>query len=415
MSKTKDFFNSLPAKSIKILKSDGAKKTYSSLFCILVSLIIGIIFLLCMDAPRAFPEFINMISGGMTFGGINFFAILAKTAPLLCCGLSIVFANKSGMFNIGVAGQYTIGVFASLMFALQFNMSWIVCMLFAMIFGAIWAIIPGILKAYCNVSEVLSGIMLNWVALFFTNYSFQTYLSDCVNGAEGAKTFTLFSKNPSALLPDIGLRASTNNYFSIGIFIALIAAVVIWFLLSKTTFGFQVKGSGLNKEATKYAGMKGNRNIIVSMAISGCLAGLGASLYYLAGLEQWSVQASSALPGLPWNGIVVAFVGQLSPIGTIFASIFVTLISHGSRFMLQTSFPAEISDLVTGLIVYLSGLSNLAIILLNKYVFSKKKVSKKDCEMFFNNKNDDVNSNDSTNIISKENENISKEEKTEDK
>ena len=372
MEKTKKFFTELPKRTLNLLKSQGAFKTYSSIICIVISLFIGIIFLLCMDPANALPEFGNLITGGLKFGSANFFAILAKTAPLLCCGLSIVFANKTGMFNIGVAGQYTIGILGSLMFALQFNSPWYVCILMAMVFGAIWAALPGLLKAFCNVSEVISGIMLNWIALFFTNYSFQTYLNGCVDITQGSKTYDLDKINLGAKIPDLGLSSSTGGYFTIAIFIALIAAIIVWFIMSKTTLGFQLKASGLNKDATKYAGIKEKRNIIISMAISGSLAALGASLYYLAGLEEWSVQASTALPQVPWNGIVVAFVGQLSPIGAIFASIFTTLISHGSRFMLQTSFPAEIGDFITGLIVYLSGLTNLAVILVNKYLAKRK-------------------------------------------
>lgn len=372
MKKTNFSWKELGTRSVTVLKSQPALKTYSSLLCIFVSLIIGLIFLLTMDAANAFSEFINMLTGGLQYGSSNFFAILAKTAPLLCCGLSIVFANKTGMFNIGVAGQYTIGILGSLMFALQFNCPWYVCILMAIVFGAIWASIPGLLKAFCNVNEVISGIMLNWIALFFTNYSFQTYLNGCVDISKGSKTFALAMKNPSALIPDFGLGSSTGGYFTISIFIAILAAILVWFIMSHTTLGFQLKASGLNKHATKYAGIKEKRNIIISMAISGALAALGASLFYLAGLEEWSVQASSALPQVPWNGIVVAFVGQLSPIGTIFASVFTTLISHGARFMLQTSFPAEIGDFITGLIVYLSGLTNLAVILVNKYLRNKK-------------------------------------------
>lgn len=358
---------------LKVLfSSDGAIKLYSSLGCILVSLLIGFIIMVAIDPKYAASEFRNLITGGMLFGSASFYAILANTAPLLCCGLSIVFANKTGMFNIGVAGQYTIGIFASLMFAIQFNCPWYVCILMAMVFGAIWAGIPGLLKAYLNVSEVLSGIMLNWVALFFTNYSFQTYLASCVNVRDGMKTFKLPSVNLSALIPDFGLKSSTGGYFTISIFIAIIAAIVIAFILRKTTLGYQLKASGLNKNATRYAGIKDKRNIVISLAISGALAGLGASLYYLADLEQYSVQASSALPQLPWNGIIVAFLGQLSPVGTIFATLFTSLITQGSTFMLQTSFPAEIGNIITGVVVYLSGLTSLLIILANKYIFKKK-------------------------------------------
>lgn len=366
-------YKELPGKVKLLFTSDGAIKLYSSLGCIIVSLIIGLIILVGIDPQNAFPEFLNLITGGMTFGSTSFFAILANAAPLLCCGLSIVFANKTGMFNIGVAGQYVIGIFGGLLFALQFGSPWYVCLLMAMIFGAVWGMIPGLLKAYFNVSEVLSGIMLNWIALFFTNYSFQTYLSSCVNIRDGSKTFKLAEANPSALLPDWNLRSSTGGYFSIAIIIAIIAALLIAFIIRKTTLGYQLKASGLNKEATRYAGIKDKRNIVISLAISGALAGLGASLYYLADLEQYSVQASSSLPQLPWNGIIVGFLGQLSPLGTIFATLFTSLITQGSRFMLQQSFPAEIANIITGIIVYGSGLTTFLIYVANKYWFKNKK------------------------------------------
>lgn len=365
--KTYDY-KSLPSKTKVAATSNSAIKLYASLACIVISILIGFIVLLFMDANHAAREFRTMLLGGINYGNAHFFNILANAAPLLCCGLSIVFANKTGMFNIGVAGQYTIGILGSLMFALQFNMPWYVCLLMAMVFGAIWGAIPGLLKAYLNVSEVLSGIMLNWIALFFTNYSFQTYLSDSVNAAQGMKTYEIASKNPSALLPQLG----NYSYFTIAIFIAIIAAILIAFILKKTTLGFQLKASGLNKDATKYAGMNEKRNVIVSLAVSGALAGLGAALFYLAGLEQYDVQASSALKQLPWNGIVVAFVGQLSPIGTIFATIFTSWITHGAKMMLQTSYPYEIADIITSVIVYLSGLTSLIVILVNKYIFKNK-------------------------------------------
>ena len=128
----------------------------------------------------------------------------------------------------------------------------------------------------------------------------------------------------------------------------------------------------MNRHATRYAGMNDKASIMSSMAISGALAGLGAALYYLSGIEEWSVQASSALPALPWNGIVVAFIGQLSPIACIFTAIFTTMLSVGARAMTQTIFPAEIADLITGIVVYLSGLTNLFFMLLTKYVFERE-------------------------------------------
>lgn len=405
-------YNKLPEKAKIKFTSDGAIKLYCSLGCVLISLIIGLIMLIAIDPVNAFPEFLNLIAGGMTFGSTSFFAILANAAPLLCCGLSIVFANKTGMFNIGVAGQYVIGIFGTLLFALQFNCPWYVCLFMAMVFGSVWGMIPGLLKAHFNVSEVLSGIMLNWIALFFTNYSFQTYLSSCVNIRDGSKTFKLAEANPSALLPDWNLKSATGGYFTISIFIAIIAALIVAFIIKKTTLGYQLKASGLNKDATRYAGIKDKRNIVISLAISGALAGLGASLFYLADLEQYSVQASSSLPQLPWNGIVVGFLGQLSPIGTIFATLFTALITQGSRFMLQQSFPAEIANIITGIIVYGSGLTTFLIYIVNKYWFKNKVVVNEDSNQTASIQNQEVIVSSDSNAIC---ENVANKENIDDK
>ena len=115
------------------------------------------------------------------------------------------------------------------------------------------------------------------------------------------------------------------------------------------------------------------------MAIAGALAGLGGALYYLAGLEQWSVQASSALPGVPWNGIVVAFIAQLNPIAAVFVSIFISFVKQGSVAMSQSIFPAEFGDLITGIIVYLSGLSSIIMMFISN-LKKKKELDKKGVE-----------------------------------
>lgn len=370
LSKPK-FFSKAGLKAF--ISKPGTLSLLASLGCILAGLLIGLIILICMNPSLAFTDFGKMITGNIFASPRpiknvqTFFTILAKSAPLMCCGLSIIFAQKSGMFNIGVAGQYVMGAFGALMFALQFKAPWYVCLLMAGIFGAIWGILPGLFKAFFNVNEVISGIMLNWIALFFMNYSFQTYLSGCVDGQQGAKTYVIDRINPSGKLPGLGLKNTLGANFSIAILLAVIFALLCWFIIKKTTLGYQLRASGYNKDAAKYAGMNEKRNIIISLGISGALAGMGAALYYLAGIEQWSVQLSNSLPNMPWNGIITAFVAQNNPIGVIFSSLFITIIAHGSGFMTQTVFPFEISNLITGIIVYFCGLSSFIVGLIIKY------------------------------------------------
>ena len=349
---------------MKKIKSPNTMKALASLITIVISLLISLIVFICISAEDAFYEFSVLVTGGLTYFGLSgLLDILANAAPLICCGLCILFAFKTGLFNIGAAGQYVMGSFAALLFALQFGCPWYISLIMAIIFGALWGVLPALLKAFCKVSEVISGIMLNWISLYFVNHSFKTYLKKCVDIQQGGKTYTITG---NAKLPDLGLSNYISSNFTIAIIIAILMVVIIWIILEKTTLGYQIKASGLNNHATRYAGMNDKANLIITMAIAGALAGLGGALFYLSGLEQWSVQASTALPGVPWDGIVVAFIAQLNPIAAIFVSIFISFISQGSVAMSQSIFPAEFGDLITGIIVYLSGLTSIIIMLIQK-------------------------------------------------
>lgn len=374
MEKIKSFFSNLRANFIPALKSSKAKSLYASLICIAVGLLIGLIFMICVSPGDAFLEFPSLISGGLSVlpKAKVFFSILEKTAPLIVCGLGISFAYKTGIFNIGGAGQYVMGAFGSLLSTLVFGWPWFLSILMGILFGAIWGGLVAVLKIFFNVNEVLSGIMLNWISLFFVNYSFNTYLkSSCVDTTLGNKTYAL---SEAQMIPSIGDATAS---LSISIFIALIFAIAIFVILNYTKLGYELKATGLNKDATRYAGMNDKKNAIVTMAISGGLAGLGGALYFISGQEQWNIGNSSALPSMPWNGIVVAFIAQNNPIGIIFASLFTSMLSSGGKYLTQTIYPAEIANLITGIIVYASGLTAIIKILIDKIIINRKKNGKK--------------------------------------
>lgn len=361
--RNKTFKSSFSSKMKKTFTGNGACKAYSSIACVLIGLLIGFLIMVCLSPADAVYDFGMMITGGLKYYELEGFGnILATMAPLLCCGVGIIFAYKTGIFNIGAAGQYVLGSFGAIVFALQFHLPWYVCILMAMVFGAIWGVIPALLKVFCNVNEVISGIMLNWIGLFFVNYSYQTYLSELVDPANSFKTKVISTMSPSSVLPNFGANAEViGKTFSCAFLIAIIVAVVAFILMERTTFGYQLKASGYNRHATKYAGINAKKNAIITMAISGAIIGLGAALYYLAGVEEWSAQISTVLPQVPWNGIIVGFIAQLNPIGAIFASGFLSLISVGSTATSQSVFPKEISDLITAVIVYLSGLTAITL------------------------------------------------------
>ena len=339
-----------------ILKNDGVQSLLASLICILLGLLIGFIVLLFINPSGAGEAITAVIKNFLNYSKAATQAkylgnTLVKTAPLLMCALSILFAYKVGLFNIGAAGQYCAGVALSLYAALAWGWGWLPCMLLAMLGGMVLGAISGLLKSYCNVNEVISGIMLNWIVLYLTNM-----LLTNVKEATSPYTFVLAHKNPSAILPSLGIGSLFNNngYVGLALPLSVLAAVAVWVVLEKTRFGYELRATGNNKNAAKYCGMAEKRNIILTLVISGALAGLGAAMLYLTGYEQWQCSTSS-VPGMGFNGIAAAFLGGLNPFGTILASFFIQHITAGGAYVDKSMYCAQISDLISSLIIYLCG------------------------------------------------------------
>ncbi len=280
---------------------------------------------------------------------------IADAAPLIMTGLSVAFAFMTGLFNIGAAGQYTVGAFGALLFSLVLKCPWYVCVLAAIVFGAIWGSIPGIFKAYFNVNEVITSIMFNWIGLYAVNTIMYGGGNSPMFSTNDSKTFRLDVVSPQSKLPD--LSGLGSNYFvqpaTIAIFLAIIVAIVLWILLNKTTFGYELKACGYSKTAARYAGINEKRNIILSMTIAGALAGLGGALYCLSGSVQWNPQDSTALPAVGFNGISVALLASSNPIGSIFSAMFISHITIGGTKMDQSIFPKEVASIISGVIIYL--------------------------------------------------------------
>ena len=339
-----------------LLKSDAVQSLIASFLCIILGLLIGFIVLLFINPTGAWDAIVAVMKNFLTYSRANlqmknFGNTLVKTAPLLMCALSVLFAYKVGLFNIGAAGQYVAGVCASIYAALAWGWGWFPCMILAIVFGAALGAVVGLLKAYCNVNEVISGIMLNWIGLYLTNM-----LLTKVKESTSPYTLHIKSAAPQALLPGLGLGALFNNnqYVTIAIPLAIIAAIVILVVLEKTKFGYELKATGNNKNAAKYAGMAEKRNIILTLVIAGGLAGLGGAMLYLTDIERWSVTQTS-VPGMGFNGIAATFLGGLNPIGTIFSSFFIQHITDGGPNVDTTYYCAQISDLISSIIIYLCG------------------------------------------------------------
>ena len=339
-----------------ILKNNGVQSLLASLVCVILGLLIGYIVLLFINPDGAGEAITDVMKNFLTYSKpetqVKYLGnTLVKTAPLLMCSLSILFAYKVGLFNIGAAGQYCIGVALSLYAALAWGWSWLPCMLLAMLGGALLGAISGLLKSYCNVNEVISGIMLNWIVLYLTNMLLTQVKEDT-----SPYTFVLSHKNASAILPSLGLGAlfNDNKYVGLALPLSVVIAILVWVVLEKTRFGYELRATGNNKNAAKYCGMAEKRNIILTLAISGMLAGLGAAMLYLTGYEQWQCSTSS-VPGMGFSGIAAAFLGGLHPIGTILASFFIQHITAGGAYVDKTMYCAQVSDLIAAVIIYLCG------------------------------------------------------------
>lgn len=340
----------------RILKNNAVQSLLASLACIIFGLLIGYIVLLFINPAGAWDAILTVIKNFFYYpskpAALKYFgSTLVKTVPLMLCGLSVLFAYKVGLFNIGAAGQYVAGAGAALYLALALNQPWYVCIIGAMLAGAMLGAISGALKSYCNVNEVISCIMLNWISLYVVNMILTT-----VKETTSPYTFTLASTNPAALIPSLGLGKlfSNNQYVTIALPIAILVSIFIWIVLEKTRFGYELRATGNNKNAAKYCGMNEKRNIILTMVIAGALAGLGAALLFLTGFEQWQCSQSS-VPTMGFNGIAAAFLGGLNPIGNIFSSYFIQHITNGGAYVDKTMYCAQISDLISAIIIYLCG------------------------------------------------------------
>ena len=288
----------------------GLSSILASVICIAIGLAVGYLLLMLLAwlalnqevaegirASYTFDDliqivndtgFMRMIEGGFyegaNLGGMGVRREIVETAPLIMTGLSVAFAFKTGLFNIGAAGQFTLGAYGALYSALILQLPWWACLLIATLCGALWGAIPGIFKAFLNVNEVITSIMVNWIGLYGVNTLMYQKGQGAMYNLKTTKTWTIATKNPDGLIPTFNIKnGDGTDYFmevfglpSIAIFIAIAVAILIWFIISKTTFGYELKACGHNKDAAKYAGINEKKNIILSMVIAGALAGLGA-------------------------------------------------------------------------------------------------------------------------------------------
>ncbi|MDD4839870.1 MAG: ABC transporter permease [Clostridia bacterium] len=339
------------------LDKPGFHSLTASVLSIVIGLIFGYLLLVFLKSGKSTNGIIKILVTGFS-NPAKFAKVLYQAAPLILTGLSVAFAFKTGLFNIGATGQYTVGAMFALIGALVWQLPWWACILLAFAGGAIWGAIPGIFKALLNVNEVITSIMFNWIGLFVVNLTITNIpemLANFYGGSIADRTANLESVNTGAIIPKWGLdNLLGSNYMNIGIFIAILVSIIIYIILNKTTFGYELKACGLNRNASKYAGINAKRNIILSMTIAGALAGIGGGLYYLSGVAQYNI-VKNLLP-MGFNGIPVALLGASNPIAVVFSGLFISYIQVGGE-ALQPGFTVEIVNIIIAVIIYMSALS----------------------------------------------------------
>jgi len=336
-------------------KSKGFSAFTAALLAVLLGLVFGYIIMTIASPANSFLGFQKLLMGGFKrIGDVFYYA-----TPILMTGLAVGFAFKMGLFNIGASGQYTMGMFFALyvgfMWKLPDSVHWLVCVLAGMIGGMFWGLIPGIFKALLNVNEVITSIMFNYIGMYLVDMLIQGNATMYIS----SKTRTSYLP-ASAQIPSLGI---TNSSVNISIFIAITAALILFVVLNKTTFGYELKATGFNKYASAYAGMNGKRNIILTMAIAGAMAGLGGAFAILAPStiagSSMTYEPVSVIAANGFNGIAVALLGNSSPIGIIFSALFVSHIQRGGTLASLYGYKPEIIDVVIAVIIYFSAFAML--------------------------------------------------------
>ena len=391
----------------KFFRRDSTKSLLASIISIFIGLIAGALLVAIVGLANKDMDgksitdgikliFLGIFSNGRSEAGKLIFGfnpvtmgnMLFRATPLILTGLSVAVAYKTGLFNIGASGQYLAGTAATLFIALSIPCTalpgwliWLLAFLGGVLAGAVWGAIPGALKALLNINEVIACIMTNWIAATVVTWMFDK--SNLKNMVEGTKTGYIYKTTYGLVIengekvykagmgvatPKFGLdRIFPGSQINGGILIAIVLAIAVYVILDKTTLGYELKACGFNRHAAKYAGIKDKRNIVLSMAIAGALAGASGSLYYLSGNTEFFWSTYQSLPAEGFNGIAVALLAVNNPIAVIFTGSFMSMLNiAGLQLKNLTSFNEYITDVIIAVIVYLSAFSLLIKMKLNR-------------------------------------------------
>ena len=325
-----------------------------TIIAIIVGLLIGAVFLMIAGISPA-------VAYGKLFSSIfskpkYLVWTLVYASPLIFTGLSVAFSFRTGVFNIGAEGQFVIGGLVAcvlgIVLKLPAGLHAIVCLVAAAAAGCIWSLIVGILKVKRGIHEVLSFIMFNWIAFYLSNY--------VVNlpgiHRDSSEATQDVAASARLLMPE-GLRSTldcSNAHW--GIVLAVIAAVIIWVIIEKTTLGYKLKAVGFNSNGAEYGGIDANKSILTALGISGLLSGLGGAVQVLGMAGRLSQFAGQE--GFGFEGITVALIGSSNPIGCIFSGLFYGAMKYGGSKLSIVKAPSEVVDIIMGCIVLLIAIAH---------------------------------------------------------
>ena len=324
---------------------NGKNSIYSSVASVLLGLLISVVFVV-LSSSTGFFDSISLLFRALwegSFGSKNsLIETLVFTTPLLFTGLAHSLAFKTGLFNIGVEGQFVIGMLAAGLVGIIPGIPPILHSIFALIAaalgGLLWAVIPGYLKAKTGSNEVVNSIMMNFIAMYLSNYIVRRIKPP------GTEATPLIEKNA-----ELWRFLGSNYRLNIGIFIALVLIIGVYYLLWKTTVGYELRAVGFNIFASEYAGINIKKNIILAMALSGCIAGLGGGAYVTG--VQHQVYSLFYLPGFGNDGIAVALVAKSNPFGVILSSILFGALNLSSGTLMLYGISKSVSYLIQGTVI----------------------------------------------------------------
>ena len=337
----------------KILQS----RFFLTLISILISFAFGALFLLVMGISP-------LVAYGKLLDGVfsttkNLSYCVVYATPLVFTGLAVAFSFRTGVFNIGAEGQFVVGSMAACVVGILVPAPGYVliplCFIAAALAGAIWGIIVGFLKTKFGINEVLSMIMFNWIAYYLSNFIADLEIIHDTGSAEATRNVAdaAMILMPKSMIQALGLCPKANW----GIFAAMLAVVLIYVVIDKTTTGYQLKAVGFNRSAAAYAGINVNRSILLALAISGALAGVGGAMQLLG--QGGRISIFAAQEGFGFQGISVALIGASSPIGVFFSALFYGALKYGGTKLNLVGAPSEVINIITGLVVFFIAISHV--------------------------------------------------------